>query len=780
MRKLIKGRRVAQLIVLSIACLSAAPTVLAQQFDFPEASVNDPAVFSRAMPELARALLAVYRDDDRQKYLDNLFRLQIVAGQYADAIRTLTDLRALQANKASPQTGATNVQYEVFARAKQSAKGAALDEALRRSFREVMGALDDRTSALVMRGFDVDLTALQQTLTRALQQQKGKTSISLADALRLTRAYQVEETYRSLAPLIAPLIIEDDQRRYIIERDIPVKTADGATTCALIVRQRSARGRLPALLNFTIYAYPTATLNEARRSASNGYVGVEGLTRGKVCSPDRPVPYEHDGADAAALIDWISRQPWSDGRVGMYGGSYDGFTQWAAAKHLPKALKALMPSVTAAPGIDIPMDGGVFLSFTYPWTFYTTNGKTLDDKTYYDFPRWSRLSNEWYKSGRPYRELDKIDGTPNPIFNRWLDHPTYDAYWQSMIPYRQEFARINIPVLTTTGYYDPGQIGALYYFTQHYKYRPDAEHYLVVGPYDHITGQRGTVAPRGEIRNVVLGYEIDPVAQIDLGELRYQWFDYNFKGGAKPALLKDKVNYEVMGANEWRYAPSIAAMGSETQRFHLSATKQGDAYRLSEQRGATDAFITQLVNFADRDAFITQLVNFADRSDVDRVSPSTGNLSDKNLDTWNSIAFVSDPLAKPTELSGLFSGRIDFIANKKDLDFQFTLYELTSGGEYFQLSYYWARASHVRDLTQRHLLVPGQRQTLDFKSGRLTSRKFQPGSRLVVLLSIIKQPTVQLNYGTGRDVSDETIADAKEPLKIQWFDGSFIDVPVRR
>ena len=74
-------------------------------------------------------------------------------------------------------------------------------------------------------------------------------------------------------------------------------------------------------------------LDEARRTASNGYAGVEGLTRGKGCSPDAPVPYEHDGSDAAAVIDPISRQPWSDGRVGMYGGSYEGFTQWAAAKH---------------------------------------------------------------------------------------------------------------------------------------------------------------------------------------------------------------------------------------------------------------------------------------------------------------------------------------------------------------------------------------------------------------------------------------------------------------
>src|SRR5439155_24119609 len=191
-----------------------------------------------------------------------------------------------------------------------------------------------------------------------------------------------------------------------------------------------ASERLPALLNCTFSADPAQNMSEARRTAYHGYAGVEGLTRGKACSPDTPVPIEHDGADAAAVIEWISRQPWSDGRAGMYGGSYEGFTQWAAAKHMPKALKAMMPSVTFAPGVDFPMDGNVFMNYAYPWPFYTTNVKTLDDATYYDGDRWSRLNHDWYISGRPYRELDRIDGTPNPFFDRWLEHPSYDAYWQ--------------------------------------------------------------------------------------------------------------------------------------------------------------------------------------------------------------------------------------------------------------------------------------------------------------------------------------------------------------
>ncbi len=76
------------------------------------------------------------------------------------------------------------------------------------------------------------------------------------------------------------------------------------------------------------------------------------------------------------------------------------------------------------------------------------------------------------------------------------------------------------------------------------------------------------------------------------------------------------------------------------------------------------------------------------------------------------------------------------------------------------------------------MLTPGKRERLDFKSVRLTSRQLQPDSRIVVLLNVIKQPDFQINYGTGKDVSDETIADAGEPLEIRWFGDSFVELPV--
>ena len=166
------------------------------------------------------------------------------------------------------------------------------------------------------------------------------------------------------------------------DKDILIKTPDGAHIAAMAVRPRSAKVPLTALLVFTIYADDDTYFSEARKSAAHGYAGVVAYSRGKGRSPDTPVPFEDDGEDARTVIDWIIKQPWSDGRVGMYGGSYNGFTQWAAVRKLHPALKTIVPSRAGNPGNGLPMENNVFLFVNHAWAFYVTNNKYLDNETY--------------------------------------------------------------------------------------------------------------------------------------------------------------------------------------------------------------------------------------------------------------------------------------------------------------------------------------------------------------------------------------------------------------
>lgn len=744
--------------VTFVACLCVAWTIghAADPQQLPVGPIDSPDALAESIPTLARSVIADYRETDRRVYLDNLFRLQLAAGAYDAAAGTIDSLRALDAGDSSLVAKARHVQYSILsqASAREAATDISFENAFAQAFRDAFARLDDRTSAHAIRLFvAMDPPALQRELSAKLDRYRGRNSLSMSEALELIKAYQVDDAYRAFAPLSPKLIDEDDAHRYFIDREVRVRMPDGGAICALIVRPRKAAARIPALLQYTIYVDASRNLADARRSASNGYAGVLALVRGKGCSADEVRIYERDSADAAAVIDWISAQPWNDGRVGMHGGSYSGFTQWAAAKRMPKALKALMAQASAAPGIDVPMEGGVFWNFVYPFPFYTTNTKLLDDATYNDAERWQRLDRNWYLSGRAYRDMDKIDGTLNPHWQTWIRHPGYDSYWQQQLAYAKDFARIDIPVLQTAGYYGGGPGAAVYYLTEHYKYNPEAQHYLVIGPYDHFTAQRGTIDAYGEKLEAIAGYPLDPVAQVDMGDLRYEWFDYVLRGGPKPALLKDKINYEVTGANVWKHAPSLAAMAARTVRINLDATHSASG-------------TTRLT------------VDLADRSDVDHIAAEV-SVAD-TIPSQNGIKVVSDPSADAMEWSGLFSGHLELVTNKRDFDFTVQPYVLSAQGVYTALPPYWSRASYVDDATKRHLLTPGKRQTLAFTSRRLVSHRAEPGSRVVLVVSVIKEPGRQINYGTGQDVSDMALSDAREPLTIEWLAGSYIDMPVGR
>lgn len=549
-----------------------------------------------------------------------------------------------------------------------------------------------------------------------------------------------------------------DESRYDVRDDVLIRMRDGGTVSATVVRSRNANGRLPALLTLDIYTDPAGFRARGRDAADHGYVGVIADTRGKRLSPDAIVPYEHEAADAYDVIDWIAHQPWSNGAVGMRGGSYSGFTAWAATKRLHPALKTIAVSAAAIPGQGLPMCNNVFLVANYGWVFYVADNKYLDDKTYEDATRWSRLTAAWFASGLPYRQIDSVDGTPNPLLQRWLDHPAYDAYWQAMVPYRGDFAHIDIPVLTITGYYDDGQVSALQYLKEHYRYRPGAEHYLVIGPYDHLATHRSRKP------EVLRGYRVDGSAQFSTPELTYQWMDYVLRGAGKPAMLTDRINYEVMGANEWRHAPSLAALGSRKLRLYLSTEKDGDRARLIGRKPLTDGFTEQRVDLADRKTQTNTLYY-----------PEP--IIEEKPDHYTGLVYVGEKLARPVVVSGAFSGELEISVNKRDADLGVAIFEQLPDGRLFHLGYWLGRASFASDPTVRRLLTPGRVTRIPFETN-VVSRLLGPGSRLLLVADVDKNEFAQVNYGTGRDVSDESVADAGDPLVVRWHARSFVDVPL--
>lgn len=254
-----------------------------------------------------------------------------------------------------------------------------------------------------------------------------------------------------------------------------------------------------------------------------------------------------------------------------------------------------------------------------------------------------------------------------------------------------------------------------------------------------------------------MGYEIDSVANINMMELAYQWLDHILKGKLKPEILKDKVNYQVMGTNNWKHAPSLQAINNDTLTFYL------DHKTLATQKPKAKGFENQVVDFKDR----TSQNNYF-----------TPEIIFDSLDASNGLLFTSKPFDKDISINGSFTGNLFTTINKKDIDVSLALYELMPNGKYFFLARYIGRASYSKDNTKRQLLHPNKKESIPFDNTRFVSRKIRKGSRLIILLNINKHPFEVINYGSDKSVSDETISDAGEPLQIKWHSESFIKIPV--
>lgn len=553
---------------------------------------------------------------------------------------------------------------------------------------------------------------------------------------------------------------EDFSSAYNIQDSVSIKTRDGATISAMVVRKKSDKDPKPVLLQFTIYVRDTGRdIASLKDAADSGYVGVIAYTRGKRFSPDEIFPYEHDGNDAYDVIEWISNQKWCNGSVGMFGGSYNGFTQWAACKKMHPALKTIVPYVANRPGMGLPMENNVFINPNYEWAFYVGNNKYLDTIVGNDRKRFRKMQFRWWETGVAYNKLDSIDGTPNKLFQRWINHPSFDSYWRNMAPYGKEFAQIDIPVLAIDGYYNDSQNSSMYYLRELQKYNPKATYYLIIGPYSHFGAQR-------EGQAIINGYRVDSNALINTKTITYQWFNYILKNGKKPAILKDKINYQVMGGNEWRSDPTIDKMSNEFITLYLTTSKSGKFYSLNSKKPIKSDYLTQEVDFADRE-----------NSNNDYYPDP---IIRREIDTSNGFNFISEPLEESILVNGSFVGEIKASINKMDMDIGVTLYEVTPNGEYFHLSYFIGRASYAKDITNRSLLHPNTVENIPFSNTHLISKQLSKGSRLLIYLNVNKNPFSELNYGTGKKVAEETMADTKEPLKIKWHNDSFVKIPVLR
>lgn len=737
-----------------LLALIFANLIQAQKFYFPKTAVTDSVILEKQMPGLAQQVIphlqsAKYKPENTVDLMDNLFRLQMVAQDYKNSLASLSENRNLFAD--NNMGGYRYIGFELYTLAKteQKENNIPFSSALQKVFNQKYENLPENLIPRLELALNGDVKESRKLLKNLLDKQKGKDSIDYRTALALCKSYLSYKTYSSIKPQVMQLLASKDKEKFITEtKDLKI---NGNTLTITIVRKKENTSPLPVILTNNIYAGPIDNFL-GKRAATYNYVGAVVNTRGKRNSNDANNPFEHESQDIYEVIDWVSKQPWCNGKVGMIGGSYLGFSQWAAVKKVHPALKTIVPQVAVGIGIDYPAQNNVFMSYMLQWIQYVTNNKFTDEADFTNAVKWDSIFSKWYKSGKSFRSLDKISGKPSKIFQRWLDHPGYDEYWQKMVPYKEDFSKINIPILTTTGYYDDDQIGALYYFKQHHLYNKNADHYLVIGPYNHGGAQNFGFT-------YVNGNPIDPVARISIDDLAFSWFDYILKGGKKPEILKDRINFQVMNTNTWKHVADLDKMHNSSLKFYLQDKKNTSSVFSKPE---SQSFTRQTVDLKNRDQKDTYY----------KVSKKD------SIKTTNSVAFESEVLDRDIIMSGNFSGVFNVSVNKKDFDTDTYLYQISPDGKSYLLSTHIVRASYAKDNEKRQLLKPNKAEQIPINNSYVMSKKIEKGSKLLLLVGVNKNPNWQINYGSGKDVSDETIKDSGEPLEIKWYNDSYVEIPV--
>ena len=304
----------------------------------------------------------------------------------------------------------------------------------------------------------------------------------------------------------------------------------------------------PAPCIFTLTPYIAQSYHD--RGVYFAAHGLPFLTvdvRGRGNSQGEFRPLIQEAKDGYDVVEWLAKQPYCNGKVSMWGGSYAGYDQWAAAKERPPHLATIVPVASPYPGADFPYRNNIGSNYLTQWLLFTS-GAASQSAIFGDSELWASIWKERYEKGVAFNTLDTVLGSSQPTLREWIAHPAIDAYYDAYGATPEQFRALDIPILTITGSYDDDQPGAMTWYRTYMKLaspEQKARHYLIIGPWDHA----GTRTPQAKVG----GVEFGPDSLVDLPKLHVDWYNWTMAGGPRPEFLKKAVAYYVMGAERWRY-----------------------------------------------------------------------------------------------------------------------------------------------------------------------------------------------------------------------------------
>ena len=537
--------------------------------------------------------------------------------------------------------------------------------------------------------------------------------------------------------------------------------------------------RTPAVFTLTPYISDSYHARAAY-FASHGYAFALVDVRGRGNSGGNFEPFAQEPRDGHDVVEWLGQQPFCNGKVAMWGGSYAGFDQWATAKEFPPHLSTIVPAAAPHPPLDYPSFLNIGQAYDVQW-FTFTSGKASQANLFGDQKFWRTKFLDAYKKHIPFRTLDTFVGNPSENFQRVLKHPRQDDYYDAMVPSTDQYRKLTLPILTITGQYDGDEIGALTYYRAHIaQANPETrtKHFLIIGPWDH----PGTRTPTDEAAGVKFG----SAAVIDLNDLHRQWYDWTMKDGAKPAFLKNQVAYYLLapgngGTNgEWKYADNYESVIANPRTFYLDSNKgSANGVFLSGTLTANQAG-------AGADKFTYDPLDTRRGENVEGTEPkdkTTGIDQAFALSIGNDgLVYHTEPLPNETPMIGCPAVSLWLSIDVADTDLSADLYEIQPDGTSIALWSDLRRLRYRESLRQEKLVNPGEIVRCDFAPGLFVARRLMKGSRIRLVISSPNSIFLQKNYNSGGIVAEETAKDARTAHIEVYHDAahaSAVQLPLR-
>jgi putative CocE/NonD family hydrolase len=566
---------------------------------------------------------------------------------------------------------------------------------------------------------------------------------------------------------------------YELRWSVKIPMRDKVELNATLYLPKNSPARTPVIFTLTPYIADTYHARAAY-FASHGYAFALVDVRGRGNSDGEFEPFAQEPRDGHDVVEWFAQQPFCDGKVTMWGGSYAGFDQWATAKELPPHLATIVPVAAAHPPFDYPSTDNVGQTYDVQW-FTLTSGRAGQQNLFADSKFWRTKFLDAYKKHIPFKSLDSFVGNPSPNFQRMLKHPTADAYYDAMAPTREQYQKITLPILTITGQYDGDELGALTFYRDHLaNVSPEAraKHFLIIGPWDHA----GTRTPTDDVGGVKLG----GASLLDLNDLHRQWYDWTMKSGPKPEFLKNQVAYYVLaagnsGANgEWKYADSLESLTANPRTFFLDS-KNGEANGVFRSGTLTENHPKEGADRYTYDPLDTKRGENVDGIDPKEKTGAIDQTYPLSIGK-DGLVYHTEPLPNETPLVGCPSVTLWLSIDTPDTDLSADLYEVQPDGTSIALWSDVRRLRYRESLREQKLVKPGEIVKCDFNPGLFVARRLVKGSRLRLVVSSPNSIFLQKNYNSGGVIAEETAKDTRTAHVQIYHDAehaSIIQLPLR-